>query len=138
MPAVWTHKGYPHPAEVSKGSLGRCVPVEKQRSRSSLSPLPGRSILPLLPALSSIKLRATGKPTFSSPSPKLGVNVQPRRRKQTLGLLLEQSPVQTKGFSPWEAGRFIYSITALYQHAGCPRRKGVISNIWRESLAELV
>lgn len=64
MQAVWMHKGYPHPAEVSKGSLGRCVPVEKQRSRSSLSPLPGRSILPLLPALSSIKLRATGRETY--------------------------------------------------------------------------
>lgn len=42
---------------------------------------------PPLQATFTIRLRATGKPTFSSSSPKPRVNINPETRKPALGLL---------------------------------------------------
>lgn len=115
-------------AEVSKGRLGRCLPVEKRSNKPSPSPLPSRSILSPLQALSSISLRATGKPTFSSSPAKIrGQHTSQGKKANSWAPAQSKLLFKLKAFLPCRVDRFIYSITVFYQHAGCPRRKGVIS-----------
>lgn len=90
---------------------------------------------PLLQALSSVRLRATGKPTFSSSSPKPRVNVHPERRKPTPGLLFRTNSCSNRRlFSLVEPTRlfitsqcFISTLAALGGR-GSSRTSGIKSS----------